>query len=250
MSGALEALLWTVLGWFGLSATACGFWAALNTAALEADPDGVLHTAEQSLAEQIRVTTAAAETAIWIDRFGAAGLRALTGFPPAPSPQALAILGRAQADVAEGWRRAASHAATLPHQAGSVRDTTIAASTLGRLVEDVVGSLATSARESFAPAQVPPLARSEEAPASTVVIADLTAAQAAAVTAHVEVRHLLLRTTIWSLVALSGAAVAVTLVGSTIVVLCRLAPPVPPPTSLPRPPRRRGASAAPPPSKA
>src|SRR2546422_1464096 len=26
----LEALLWIVLGWFGLSSTACGFWAALN----------------------------------------------------------------------------------------------------------------------------------------------------------------------------------------------------------------------------
>src|SRR5439155_1117510 len=107
VSGSLEALVWTVLGWFGLSSTAYGFWAALNTAALEADPDNVLHTAEQSLAEQINVTAAAAETAAWIDRFGARGLRALTGFPPAPSPQAVAILGRAQADVAEGWRRAA-----------------------------------------------------------------------------------------------------------------------------------------------
>src|SRR5206468_1178645 len=75
VSGSLEALVWTVLGWFGLSSTACGFWAALNTAALEADPDNVLHTAEQSLAEQINVTTPAAETAVWIDRFGARGLR-------------------------------------------------------------------------------------------------------------------------------------------------------------------------------
>ena len=41
----LEALLWTILGWVGLGSTACGFWAGLNTAALEADPDSVLHTA-------------------------------------------------------------------------------------------------------------------------------------------------------------------------------------------------------------
>ena len=243
MSGSLEALVWTVLGWFGLSSTACGFWAALNTAALEADPDNVLHTAEQSLAEQINVTAAAAETAAWIDRFGARGLRALTGFPPAPSPQARAILGRAQADVAEGWRRAASLAATLPRRTGSARDTTVAASGLKRLVQDAVGSLATSARESFAPGQAQ-LSRPEEATPTTEVVAHLAAAQAAAAAAHVEVRHLLLRTTIWSLVALSSAAVAITFVGSTIVALRRLCPPVPPPTSLPLTPRRGGASAA------
>ncbi len=184
MSGSLEALVWTVLGWFGLSSTACGFWAALNTAALEADPDNVLHTAEQSLAEQINVTAPAAETAVWIDRFGARGLRALTGFPPAPSPQAVAILGRAQADVAEGWRRAASLAATLPRRTGSARDTTVAASRLKRLVQDAVGSLATSARESFAPGQAQ-LSRPEEATPTTEVVAHLAAAQAAAAAAHV-----------------------------------------------------------------
>jgi hypothetical protein len=244
VSGVLEALLWTVLGWFGLNSTACGFWAALNTAALEADPDSVLHTAEASLAEQLRVTAAAAETAIWIDRFGASGLRVLTGFPPAPYPQAVAILGRAQADIAEGWRHVASHATTLPHRTGPPRDTTIAASTLGRLVQNAVGSLATSTRESFAPGQTLERARPEEVPTAAAVVRHLAAAQAAAAGAHVEVRHLLFRTTIWSLVALSGAGVAVTLVGSTIVALRRLSPPVPPPTSLPLAPPGRGASAA------
>ena len=246
----LEALLWTVLSWFGLGSTACGFWAGLNTAALEADPDSVLHTAERSLAEQLEVTAAAAETAIWIDRLGARGLRALTGFPPAPSPQAVAILGRAQADVAEGWRRAALRAATLPRRTGSARDTTAAASHLSRLVQGAVGSLATSARESFAPGQAPQLARPEEAPPAAAVVAHLSAAQTAAAAAHVEVRHLLFRTTIWSLVALSGAAVAMTLAGSTIVALRRLSPPVSPPTSLPLTPRGRGASAGLLPSKA
>jgi hypothetical protein len=246
----LEALLWTILSSFGLSSAACGFWAALNTGALEADPDSVLHAAEQSLAEQLQVTAAAAETAIWVDRLGARGLRALTGFPPAPSPQAVAILGRVQADVAEGWRRAASRAAMLPRRTGSARDTTVSASPLSRLVQDAVGSLATSVRESFAPGQAPQLARPEEVPPATAVVAHLAAAQAAVATAHVEVRHLLFRTTIWSLAALSGAAVALTLVGSTIVALRRLSPTVPPPTSLPLTPRRPGASAALPPSTA
>lgn len=244
MSGMLEALLWTVLSLFGLSSTTCGFWAALNTGALEADADSVLHTAEQSLTEQLQVAAAAAETAIWVDRLGARGLRALTGFPPAPSPQAVAILGRAQADVASSWRRAASRAATLPRRTGSAPDTTVSASRLSRLVQDAVGSLATSAREAFAPGQVPQLARQEEAPPAATVVAHLAAAQAAAAAAHVEVRHLLFRTTIWSLVALSGGAIAITLVGSTIVALRRLSPPVPPPTSLPLTPRRHGASAA------
>lgn len=244
MSGSLDALLWTVLSWFGLSATACGFWAALNTAALEADPDSVLHTAERSLAEQLEVTAAAAETAVWIDRFGARALRALTGFPPAPSPQAVAILGRAQVDVADAVRRAASLAETLPQRAGPARDTDVAASRLSRFVQDTVGSLATSARDSFAPGETSQVTRPEEVRPATAVVGHLAAAQAAAATAHIEVRHLLFRSTIWSLVALSGTAVAMTLVGFTIVALCRLSPSVPPPTSLPLTPRRHGATAS------
>lgn len=239
----LEALLWTVLGWFGLSSTACGFWAALNTAALEADPDSVLHTAEQSLTEQLHVTAAAAETAIWIDRLGASGLRALTGFPPVPFPQAVAILDHAQFDVAEGLRRAVSRAAVVPRRARSARDTTVPASRLSRIVQEAVGSLATSAREAFAPGQAPKLARPEEVSPAATVVTHLAAAHAAAVAAHVEVRHLLFRTTIWSLVQLSGAAGALTILGSTIVALRRLTPAVPPPTSLPLGPRWRGVAA-------
>jgi hypothetical protein len=239
----LEALLWTVFGWFGLSSTACGFWAALNTAALEADPDSVLHTAGQSLAERLEVTAAAAETAIWIDRLGARGLRALTGFPPAPSLQAVTILSRAQADVAESWRRAASHAAMLPRRTGSARDTTVAASGLRRLVQDAVGSLASSAREAFAPSQASKLVLPQGVSPAATAVTHLAAAHAAAAAAHVEVRHLLFRTTIWSLVPLSGAAVALTILGSTIVALRRLTPAVPPPTSLPLAPRWRGAAA-------
>lgn len=243
MSDSLEVLLWAVLGWFGLSSTACGFWAALNTAALETDPDSVLRTAEQSIAEQMDAVAAAAEAAILVDRLGARGLRLVTGFPPAPHPQVVAILGRAQADVAAAWRQAASRTATLPRRK-LVRDTTVAPSNLSRLVQEAVRSLAASARESFAPGEASQLARPEELPPATAVIAYLVAAQAAAVTAHIEVRHLLLRTTIWSLVTLSGAAVAMTLVGSTIVALHRLLPPVPPPTSVPLTPRLRGPSAA------
>ena len=240
----VEALLWTVLGWFGLGSTACGFWAALNTAALETDPDIVLHTAEQSLAEQLEVTAAAAETAIWIDRLGASGMRAFTGFPPAPSLQSVTILSRAQADVEKSWRRAASHAAMLPRRTISARDTTVAASGLRRLVQDAVGSLATSTREAFTPAQAPKPAREEEVSPAATVVTHLAAAHAAAAAAHVEVRHLLFRATIWSLVPLSGAAVALTIVSSTIVALRQLALPVPPPTSLPLTPRRHEASAA------
>src|SRR2546425_958106 len=246
LSRMLEALLWTVFGWFGLSSTACGFWAALNTAALEADPDIVLHTAEQSLAEQLEVTAAAAETAIWIDRLGASGLRALTGFPPTPFPQAVAIVDHAQADVAEGLRLAVSRAAMLPRRTRSARDTTLPASRLSRIVQEAVGSLATSAREAFAPGQAPKLARAEEVPPAATVVAHLAAAHAAVATAHVEVRRLLFRTTIWSLVQLSGAAVALTILGSTIVALRRPTPAVPPPTSLPPAPRWRGAPALPP----
>lgn len=239
----LEALLWTILGWFGVGSTACGFWTTLNTATLEADPDSVLHTAERSLTEQLEVTAAAAETAIWIDRFGARGLRAVTGFPPAPSPQAVAILGRAQADIAESWRRAVSHAAAVPRNTGPARHPTVGAPRLRQLVQDAVGTLATSARESFAPGPAPQLARPEEVPPAAAVVAHLAAAQAAAITAHVGIRHLLLRTTTWSLVALSGAAVAVTFMTFTIVAIRRLAPAVPPPTSLPLTPHRHGASA-------
>lgn len=245
----LEAFLWTVLGWFGLSSTACGFWVALNSAAVEADPDSVLHTAEQSLAEQLEVTAAAAETAIWIDRLGASGLRALTGFPPAPSPQAVTILGRARADVAESWRRAASHTAMLPRRTGSVRDTPVVTSGLRRLVQDAVASLATSTREAFAPAQAPKPAHPAEVSLAATVVTHLAAAHEAAAAAHVEVRHLLFRATIWSLVPLSGAAVALTIVSSTFIALRRLSPPVPPPTSLPLTPLRPETSAALRPSK-
>jgi hypothetical protein len=243
-------MLWAVLGWFGLSSTACGFWAGLNTAALEADPDSVLRTAEQSLAEQLALTAEAAETAVWIDRFGARALRAVTDFPPAPSMQAVAILRRAQADIAERWQRAAPHAAALSRRADTTHDTTVAASNLRRLVRDAVGSLATSARESFAPGQVAPVVRPEEVSPADAVVTHLAAAQAAATTAHVEVRHLLFRTTIWSLVALSGTAVAITFLGSTVVVLRRLCPPVPPLTSLALAPRRHATSTSILPSKA
>jgi hypothetical protein len=238
----MEALLWIVLGWFGLGSTACGFWASLNTAALEADPDGVLRAAEQSLAEQLAVTAAASDTAVWIDRVGARGLRALTGFPPAPSTQALTILRRTEVDIAEAWRHAASDAALLPRRAGSARDATLAASTLSRLVQDAVSSLATSARESFAPGHVATAARESEDSSAAAALTHLVAAHTVAAAAHVEVRRLLVRTTIWSLVALSGAAVAVTIVGSTIVALGRLAPPVPPLTSRPLTPRLHEAS--------
>jgi hypothetical protein len=249
VSSSLEALLWIVLGWVGLGSTACGFWAGLSTATLEADPEGVLYTAEQSLAEQLAATAAAAETAVWIDRFGARALRTLTGFPPAPSAQATTILDRAEADVAEAWRRATSHAAMLPRGEGSARAATIEASTLRRLVQDAVGSLAASARVSFAPDDVTRPARPEAGPAAAVV-AHLTVARAAAAVAHVEVRHLLFRTTIWSLVALSGGAVVITFVASTIVLLRRLSPRVSPPTSLALTPRQDAASASIRPSKA
>lgn len=242
MNGSLEALIWTGLSWFGLGSAACAFWATLNTATLEADPDTVLHAAEQSLAEQLAVTAAAAETAVWIDRFGARELRAVTGFPPAPSAQAIVILGRAQADVAEDWRLAASHIARLPRRPDSARNTTVAASKVSRFVQDAIGSLATSARETFASGQVAQPVRPEEVSPAAAAVAHLVAAQAGAAAAHGEMRRLLLRTTIWSLVALSGEALAITLVGSTIVALRRLSPPVPPLTALPLTPRRHAAS--------
>ena len=240
MTAVLEALLWSLLSFFGMSSTACAFWGALNTAAVDGNVDHVMRTAETSINEQLVATASAAEAAIALDRFGARWMRTVTGFPSDPYTQAVMILGPAQATVQTSWSEAQRVSTFVPRGARPLSDTQVVSNRMSRLIRSVVGAMADTTRETLALQPVPDKsgALSPEQAAERLV-GRLTAAHAAAADAHIRVRHLLLRTLFWTLVSWSLASLALTTLLTTAVAVHRLAPPAKPPTAMPLAPRHR-----------
>lgn len=193
------------------SVSACAFWSALTVSAVHADADAVLAQAREHLTASLLATARAADLAAAIDRFGAAALRAATGFPPHPDGDAVLALGRAQAAIAERWPAIRAAAAGLGREGGG-REFSVADALRHQVVTAV-----DAARRALSTAGGRHAARDDEASRQRAawVLAELSALSEATEHARSRVSRALLRTTFWTLAVDAAGALALTAAAAT-----------------------------------
>jgi hypothetical protein len=199
------------------SLAACLFWTTLTAARLEGDPAGALAQAREHLTQAVMADVHAAEVAIAVDSLGAAWLRALTGFPADPEPQARLILGRAQAAIAARWPAARAAAEALPRPERPA-DPGIIRGLLDGAMRRFVDAAREALRPDGAPAPAPAAPASRPAEA---VLAELLAIQRDLQAARNDMSRLLIRSVFWTMIAGIGAAMGLTAFAACAVTVAR-----------------------------